>query len=213
MANYTVLLTGGIASGKSTVEALFQAQNINCIDTDKIARNLTNPIYAEAQLVLTEIFHYFGAEVFSDRKAFILDRRKLRTIIFNNLQAKLALEAIIHPRIFQKSQQELGLANSDYVILSVPLFHQASIYRSIIQRVLCVDIPVALQIQRLMCRDNIDKFAAQKIIAAQPSNTERLELADDIIDNQQAPNALKQQVLDLHHKYLQLAQDYKSKIH
>ncbi len=206
---FTVLLTGGIASGKTTVEKIFHRLGVPCVDTDLIARQLTNPTFPEALPILAEILQKFGTEVFSDIEAQLLDRAQLRRLIFNQPDKKKCLESILHPAIFEQVNIQLAKMTEGYAILSVPLFHRASRYRALANRVLCVNVPYGLQIERLMQRDQIDRGLATQIIAAQPSTQERLSLADDILENIHDIYYLTTTVYQLHVQYQHLVKQFK----
>ncbi|MEX2367688.1 MAG: dephospho-CoA kinase [Pseudohongiellaceae bacterium] len=196
MHRYIVGLTGGIASGKSTVADIFASHGIEIIDADVIARELV----ARGTASLGKITEYFGADILTDSGE--LDRNRLKNIIFNDSEAKLWLEGLLHPLIRQEIDKKIRSARSDYVILVVPLLLESGQYE-FVNRVLVVDAPEELQITRTMQRDGISRDAARKIIGAQMPGTKRLALADDIIQNHQSLAKLKQEVSKLHEFYRQ----------
>ena len=188
-------LTGGIASGKSTVADMFAALDIAIIDTDLIAREIVAP----GEPALDEIRHEFGDSVFDDEGN--LDRSAMRQIIFADPDAKARLESIMHPRIQAVTYERAASAGGRYQIIAVPLLTQSPI-RDFVDRVLVVDCDEKTQIRRLVARDNESEGQARRMLAAQASRDERLEIADDVIRNDGDLEATLQQVQTLHHRYL-----------
>ena len=191
-------LTGGIASGKSTVAEMFVALDVTIIDTDLIAREIVAP----GEPALDDIRHEFGDSVFDDEGN--LDRSAMRRIIFADPDAKARLESIMHPRIQAVTYERAANAGGRYQIIAVPLLTQSPI-RDFVDRVLVVDCDEKTQIRRLVARDNESEGQARRILAAQASRDERLEIADDIIRNDGDLEATLQQVKTLHHRYLAMA--------
>ena len=169
-------LTGGIASGKSTVADMFADLGVPIIDTDVIAREVVEP----GKPALAQIRERFG-EHFIDA-AGNLDRAALRREIFANDQARSDLEAILHPRIGAETRQQAGAADGDYQIIVVPLLVNSPLLH-FVDRVLVVDCDPSTQIQRLLARDAESAKQARKILAAQATREERLAIADDVIGN------------------------------
>ncbi len=193
-----VALTGGIASGKTTVSDLFQELGTPVIDTDVIARELVRP----GQPALARIVQHFGSSVLQADGQ--LDRRQLRRRIFDQTAERRALEAIMHPAIQDELDAQLDRLHAPYVILVIPLLAESGRqWRQ--DRVLLVDVPEALQIERLVRRDHCSKAEAEAALAAQASRRERLALADDIILNTGEREALARAVRELHDKYLAVA--------
>lgn len=203
-APFTLAVTGGIASGKSAVTSAFERRGIDVVDADIAARVLVEP----GQPALAEIVERFGAEVLDAQGR--LDRRRLRGIIFADPEARRALEGILHPRIRAWMWAQAQAARSPYVVLAIPLLTPGSRYPWI-SRVLVVDVPESLQIARLMARDGVDEAAARAALAAQIPRSERLALADDVLDNSGSLDALEDAVEALHARYLQLARASASK--
>ena len=199
MKPYTVGLTGGIGSGKSAVAALFAKRGIAVIDTDEIAHELTRPGGA----AIEQIRAAFGAGAIGADGA--LDRAKMRKLVFGNLAEKKKLEAILHPLIREESLRRGERAGSPYSILVIPLLAEGGIDRSRYERVLVVDCTEAQQIERAMRRSGLSEKEVRDILAAQTTREQRLALADDVIDNRGAPEALERQVSRLNEKYLTLA--------
>lgn len=195
---FRVALTGGIASGKSTVADMFADLGAAIIDTDVIARDVVQP----GQPALDEIRERFGDNVI-DAKG-LLDRRALRKIVFTDDEARLDLEAILHPRIGAATRQAAAAAPGPYQIIVVPLL-VGSPLAQFVDRVLVVDCDEELQIQRLLDRDAETVEQARRILAAQASREARLSIADDIITNDRGIEETRRQVRELHAIYKQMA--------
>jgi dephospho-CoA kinase len=195
---FRVALTGGIASGKSTVASLFAELGVPVIDTDVIAREVVEP----GQPALAAVVAAFGSEVLgSDGR---LDRRRLRERIFNDAAAKKRLEAILHPAIRAEMERQSEAAGGDYQLLVIPLLTEGG-RRDHIDRVLLVDVPEALQVERLMMRDGVSREQAVASLNAQATRAERLAMADDVLRNSGQPDELRDRVAELHGKYRALA--------
>jgi dephospho-CoA kinase len=195
---FRVALTGGIASGKSTVADLFAALDVPVIDTDVIARAVVEP----GQPALAQVVEAFGPEVVdSDGR---LDRRRLRERIFADHEAKRRLEAILHPAIRAEMERQSRAADGAYQVLVIPLLTEGK-RRDHVDRVLLVDVPEELQIQRLMTRDGVSHEQAKASLNAQATRAERLAMADDVLRNTGRPEDLRENVAALHERYLQLA--------
>lgn len=194
----TVGLTGGIGSGKTAVSDAFARLGVPIIDTDLLARELVMP----GQPALTEIAALFGTDSLTVDGA--LDRRYLRSRIFADPTLRQRLENILHPRIRQAVTQRLAALHAPYAIVVIPLLLETGM-TDLIQRILVVDAPESLQLQRVMARDHSDEEQARRILAAQIGRHERLAQADDIIDNSGPLSALAAQVITLHDRYQTLA--------
>ena len=192
-----VALTGGIASGKSTVAHLFAEHGVPVIDTDLIARQVVLP----GQPALGEIRESFGAEVFNGDGS--LNRAAMRKVIFADDKQRKTLEAIMHPRIQLETLRQAKTSGGDYQIIVVPLL-VGSALRDVVDRVLVVDCDENTQFQRLLRRDAESEEQARRILAAQASRAERLAIADDVIDNDGDLDATRRQVDELHEHYLKL---------
>lgn len=181
MATHCVLLTGGIASGKSTVSQYFQDQyHIQTVDTDRIAKKLTTPDTPLGQAVLKQLRAHFP-DVINDE--LILNRAVLRQKIFQDKTAKSLLESILHPLIYQECITEIKAINGAYCLVAIPLLHAQSPYLQLSTQIITVEASIALQIERLCSRDHISLELAQKMITSQPSKASRLRLATYIIDS------------------------------
>lgn len=196
---FTVGLTGGIGSGKSTVADCFAAQGVPVIDTDVIARDLTAPGGAALDGVRT----VFGETVMQANGT--LDRAALRRRVFADSAARRQLEAILHPRIRQVVDGMLATLTAPYALVVIPLLVETGGYRDVLNRVLVVDCPEDVQIARVKARSGLADDEIKAILAAQAGRAERLAVADDIIVNTATPEALRDEVAALHQRYLALA--------
>lgn len=194
-------LTGGIASGKTTVSDLFAELGVPVVDADVVARRAVEP----DQPALDELVAAFGDDILTTDG--VLDRGRLREKAFADAAARERLEAILHPRIREWMEAEIATADGPYVILSVPLLVEGDLLQRV-HRVLVVDVPEPVQRERLVRRDGSTPEQAEAILAAQSSRRNRLQHADDIIDNTGDPEALRQRVRRLHQDYLALAAAY-----
>ncbi|MCW8910952.1 MAG: dephospho-CoA kinase [Gammaproteobacteria bacterium] len=193
-------LTGGIGSGKSTVTRLFEKRNIPVIDTDVIARELVKP----GEEALKEITKAFGDSVIKENGE--LDRQALAKICFQNENARKKLETILHPRIRKAMNEQIHNVSAPYVIAVIPLLFETG-QTDQVDHILVVDCPEEIQIQRIKQRDNRDEQQIQEIIAAQSSRQTRLNMADDVIENQGDISDLDAKIGELHQKFLLMSQD------
>lgn len=191
-------LTGGIGCGKSAVSDLFAGLGVPVIDADVVAREVVEP----GRPALEEIARRFGPEtLLADGQ---LNRKRLRKLIFGDIQARKDLEAILHPRIRRSMQEQLRQLHSPYVILSIPLLLETG-QENTVDRLLVVDCSPELQIDRICARDGAAPDQAREILRAQCSRRDRLNAADDVIENNDSLEALEQKVRSLHGKYLALS--------
>ncbi|MCX8806913.1 dephospho-CoA kinase [Vibrio parahaemolyticus] len=189
-------LTGGIASGKTTVANLFKQQfKIDIVDADIVAREVVEP----GTPGLNAIIQHFGQDITHDDNA--LDRAKLREKIFSNPEEKAWLNALLHPIIREKMIEDLQQVTSDYALLVVPLLVENNL-DSLCDRVLVVDVEPETQISRTVKRDNVSEEQAHAILASQASRQQRLDIADDVVKNNPNDPDLLLQITDLHEKYL-----------
>jgi len=191
-------LTGGIASGKSAVSDGFARLGVPVIDTDRIARQVVEP----GQEGLEGIIQSFGQDFLDETGS--LDRRKMREAIFADPRLRSRLEAILHPLIRRQAWEQIRALDSPYCLLVIPLFTESESY-GWVDRVLVVDVPEEVQIERVMARDQITRSQAQAILSAQAGRMERLKIADDVLDNSGSLEELRSQVKRLHQKYLRVA--------
>ncbi len=189
-------LTGGIASGKTTVANLFKQQfKIDIVDADIVAREVVEP----GTPGLNAIIEHFGKGIIHDNQT--LNRTKLRERIFSNPEEKTWLNNLLHPIIREKMVDELKQVTSDYALLVVPLLIENKL-DSLCDRVLVVDVEPNTQISRTMKRDNVSEQQAQAILASQASRQDRLDKADDVVKNNPDDPELLLQITELHEKYL-----------
>ena len=192
-------VTGGIGSGKTTVANLFASLGVPVIDADKLARQMVAP----GQPAYEEILRHFGPEVLSESGE--LDRRQLRERIFSDSAKRDRLEAIVHPRVYAQMKQQLDCLQTPYAIIVVPLLIESGT-RELVDRVLVVDSPEELQIERTHRRDGTTRAAVQKILDAQLDRSARLSAADDVIENDASMGTLEKLVSKLHREYLREAE-------
>lgn len=195
---FTVGLTGGIGSGKSTVADCFASHGVPVIDTDVIARELTSGGEALAQIRAV-----FGDAVMQADGT--LDRAVLRRRVFADSAARRQLEAILHPRIRQAVERTLATLTAPYVLVVIPLLVETGGYRDLLDRVLVVDCPEDVQIARVMARSGLTRDEVRAVLAAQAGRAERLAVADDVIVNIASPEALRAEVATLHRRYQALS--------
>ena len=201
MSEFIVAITGGVASGKSTVDALFRARGVVVADADIAARDAVAP----GSDGLAEVVAEFGTGVLDATGQ--LDRPAMRRRVFADADARKRLEAIIHPRVREALRDLCRAATSAYAIASIPLLAEGGGREAYpwLQRILVVDVPDAVQLARLLQRDAIDEDLARTMIAAQASRRERLAIADDVLVNGGALDALPSQVEALDRFYRVLA--------
>jgi dephospho-CoA kinase len=195
---YIVALTGGIASGKTLVSDEFARLGVPVIDTDVIAHKSVEP----GQPALHEIADVFGSRIIDTNGR--LKRSKLRTLIFSDPKAREQLESILHPKIRQEVRKTIKSVTAAYCILVIPLLAENG-FNPNANRVLVVDVERDKQISRLIARDNYNRDQAIQALAIQASRQQRLEIADDVLNNSGLPRQARKQVKELHRKYLQLA--------
>jgi dephospho-CoA kinase len=200
-------LTGGIASGKSTVTHRFAELGVPVIDADVAARSVVEP----GKPGLARVVERFGPQVLDASGR--LDRKALRALIFNDSGSRQALDAILHPLIRADMEQQAAGAKGPYVVMAIPLLIEAGNARGRVDRILVVDADEALQIQRVQARDGSSAEDARAILASQATRAMRLAAADDVLLNSGTVADLRQAVDRLHEKYLQLAQTTRPKRH
>jgi dephospho-CoA kinase len=198
--SFVVGLTGGIGSGKSAAAAEFERLGATLVDADAIAHELT----AAGGAAMGEIRKVFGPEVLAASGA--LERDKMRARVFADPAAKQALEALLHPMIREESRRRIAGARGPYVIHVVPLLVESPEYRSRVDRVLVIDAPEELQVERVRSRSGLSEAQVRAIVAAQATRAQRLAAADDVIENRGTIEALRGQVAALHRKYLAYSQ-------
>ena len=194
---FTVGISGGIGSGKSAVADYFSGQGICIVDADIVARVVVEP----GTKALTAITERFGNDILTNGQ---LDRRKLRTIIFAAADERQWLENLLHPLIEQQIIDQLGQATSRYAVLVSPLMLEIG-QQVLVDRVLVVDVPEHIQIERTMTRDQMTEEQTRQILNSQISREQRLARAHDVVDNSGSLAQLHQYLEPLHQRYLRLA--------
>ena len=197
---FTVVLTGGIGSGKTAASDHFESLGVPVVDTDVIAKQIVEP----GQPALGEIARQLG-ERFIDKSG-RLDRKAVRSAIFSDPDKKARLEAILHPRIALEVQRRISALDYPYCILVIPLFTESGRY-DWVDRVLVVDVDESVQLERVTGRGQVSRQQARAILDAQASRNERLALADDVLDNSGSLAEMHAQIDRLHTEYLRLAGD------
>ncbi len=192
-------LTGGIGCGKSSASQCFAGLGVDVIDTDVIARMLTEP----HGLAMDSIKNSFGETMIAADGS--LDREKMRNLIFSDINHKRTLEKILHPLILSETLQQAKKTRSPYIIIVIPLLFEIDDYDEVVRRSLVVDCEEQQQLLRTMERSKLSEHQVKAIIATQVSRKNRLQKADDVIDNSQDLAYLKSQVAQLHRKYLSLS--------
>jgi dephospho-CoA kinase len=197
-------LTGGIGSGKTAVGKSLAKLGAGIVDTDFIAHQITAPHGKAIALIRDQ----FGSEFIGVDGA--LDRSKMRTLVFENPEARKMLEAITHPLIRQETiLQALKLAKDGvlYLVFVVPLLIESGNWQGVIDHLVVMDCPEETQIERVVQRSNLAHHEVERILAAQASRQERLSHADTVIKNQGSLEDLEVEVQNLHQKILQIQKD------
>jgi dephospho-CoA kinase len=198
--SYTIALTGGVASGKSTVSEQLGVLGALVVDTDVLARE----VVAANSPALAELVDSFGSAILTSDGA--LDRRAMRERVFADAEARRRLEGIVHPRIRDAALAAVAASQAPYVVLVVPLLYEHFDAYRWVDRVLVVDVLRATQKRRLLARDGIDNTLAEAMLDAQASREQRLSIADDVLENESDLASLATAVEAIHHQYLALAQ-------
>lgn len=197
---FRVGLTGGIGSGKSTVSALFAECGVTVIDSDTLSHQLTQPGGA----AIAAIRAAFGDDYINASGA--LDRARMRQLVFSDPAAKLRLESILHPLIrSQMLEQATTSESSPYQMLVIPLLFETPSYQKLVQLSLVVDCAESIQLARAMQRSGLDEATVRAIMAAQISRADRLQRADEVIHNDSNLDSLREQVKQLHQRYLAIS--------
>lgn len=194
-----VALTGGIGSGKTTVSQRLAELGAAVIDTDLIAHALTAPGGAAMAAIATA----FGPGAIAADGS--LDRVAMRRMIFNDARARHRLEAILHPLIRARMDEQLAQVQAPYAVLAIPLLFETG-WTDVADRILVVDLPESLQVARVMARGDLSAEEVRPILASQARRETRLQGADDLIDNSGILEDLMARTADLHRRYLRLAQ-------
>lgn len=198
MRPFTVVLTGGIASGKSECARRFATLGASVVDADVVARELVAP----GMPALDEIAAAFGAHMLDSSGS--LERAEMRALVFGDAEARRKLEAILHPRVRAELRTRAETVTGPYALLVVPLYVESGGY-DFVDRVCVVDLPRDVQLARAIARDRIAPSLAEAMLDAQASREQRLAIANDVIDNGGGLDALRAQVISLHQSYICLA--------
>jgi len=192
-------LTGGIASGKTTVAQRFMELGVPVIDADEAARAVVEP----GKPGLAEVLKRFGSGVVTEKGE--LDRRAVRNLIFHDPGARRDLEAILHPLIRADMELSAQQAVGPYIVMAIPLLVEGGSHDRV-DRILVVDVDEAVQLQRVMVRDGCTDQQARAILASQASRSARLATADDVLPNTGTVTDLRRAVDQLHERYLLLSE-------
>jgi dephospho-CoA kinase len=193
-----VAITGGIAAGKSLVASYFSALGVETIDADAVARDIVKP----GTRALKEIVEHFGSGILTPDGA--LDRAAMRARIYASPTDRRTLEKLLHPKIGNEIRRRSLSLNRDYVLIEIPLLAESGDYQWV-DRILVIDLPESLQIERVVKRDRTNEVVAKCVIAAQSTRSTRLKMADDVIINDAELEPVKRAVAHLHQLYTRLA--------
>ncbi|MBD3644011.1 dephospho-CoA kinase [Alcanivorax sp.] len=195
---FVVGLTGGIGSGKTAATDFLAQQGITIVDADLASRVVVEP----GQPALDRIAEHFGSHVLTEDGS--LDRRALREIVFADADALKVLEGITHPAIGEELKRQITASQSPYTVLVSPLLLETS-QKTLVDRILVIDAPAELQVQRTMERDHVPEGQVAAIMKAQMERTKRLDQADDVVENHGSLQAFHEQLAGLHQRYLKMA--------
>jgi dephospho-CoA kinase len=195
---YVVGLTGGIGSGKSTLTRLLIGLGIEVIDADDVSREVVTP----GSSALNAIVERFGNKILNADGT--LKRERLRGLIFTDAEAKHWVEHLLHPLIRARILERIESSSSPWLLLAAPLLLENNAY-DVVDRVLVIDVPEALQLERAMRRDNASKEEVTRIMQSQMPRNKRLAVADDVVENSGDPLQLQEQLLPLIKRYEELA--------
>ena len=195
---FTVGLTGGIGSGKTTIARFFLDHNIEVINADQVARKVVEP----RTTALLRIKKRFGSEILINEET--LNRPLLREKIFKDSNQRIWLESLLHPLIEEKITQLIESAVSQYVILESPLLLETKQHK-LVNRILVVDVSPEIQLERAISRDGGSEATIKAIMNSQISRNDRISLADDIINNEQNFQSVQRRLIKFHQNYLNLA--------
>ena len=187
-------LTGGVGCGKSAVADIFKKDfNVPVIDADVIARRLT-----ETEEIRERLYEAFGGAYFDNNR--ILLREQLRQAVFADAGIRRILEDLLHPLVYREIRRQLSQLDAGYCILVVPLLLETG-REGLVDHILVIDCAVELQVERVVVRDNCSETHVWDIISAQLGRDARLERADDVLDNDNSLESLREKVAILHDKY------------
>ena len=192
-------LTGGIGSGKSVASDKFKSLGVAVVDADVASRTVVEP----GKPALKEIQDHFGSGIITAEGK--LDRNKLREIIATDAKERKWLESVLHPKIGEQITKEISESTSIYTLFVAPLLLETN-SQEMCSRVVVVDVPKDVQIQRTAKRDKVSSNQVEQMVAAQMEREKRLEKADDVLLNSGTIEDLEKQVEELHKKYIQMAE-------
>ena len=195
---YIVGLTGGIGSGKTTIANFFSENNIEVINADQLARRVVEP----GTSALLQIKKKFGDQILTESNG--LNRSLLREIIFSDERKRVWLENLLHPLIDDEISKSMKLAVSQYVILESPLLLETDQHK-FVNRILVVDVSPEVQLKRTLSRDGGSEATVKAIINSQLTRLQRLNMADDVINNEQDLQSVRIELESLHQNYLSMA--------
>ena len=198
-ATFSLGLTGGIGSGKTTIANIFGELGATLIDTDLIAHQLT----VTGGLAIAAIQAQFGNSFLTADGA--MNRAAMRELVFSDPVQKSRLESILHPLIRQETERAASVASGDYPIFVVPLLVESGNWKTRVSRILVVDCNEEVQIQRVMSRNDLSRQQVVAIMQNQVSRQQRLTAADDVIVNEGSIAEIREAVTALHRQYLALA--------
>ena len=192
-------LTGGIGSGKSVASDKFKSLGVAVVDADVASRTVVEP----GKPALKEIQDHFGSGIITAEGK--LDRNKLREIIATDAKERKWLESVLHPKIGEQITKEISESTSVYTLFVAPLLLETN-SQEMCSRVVVVDVPKDVQIQRTAKRDKVSSNQVEQMVAAQMKREKRLEKADDVLLNNGTIEDLEKQVEELHKKYIQMVE-------
>ena len=195
---YTIAVTGGIGSGKTKISKLFHELGVPVIDSDVIARDVTQP----GQPVFEKILQQFGRDILDNDD--VIDRTKLAEIVFDDAEQRVFLERLLHPIIFEEINKRINTVNFPYCLVVIPLLIETGSANQF-DRVLVIDVPEEIQKERVLKRDDYKNDTINRILESQSNRIERNIIADDLIDNTLELTELQQTIRKLHDEYLRLA--------
>jgi dephospho-CoA kinase len=193
-------LTGGIASGKSTVAAEFARLGVPVVDADVVARELTAPGSPALKQLVTEL----GEHILDSHGR--LERARLRRQLFVDAALRARVERVLHPLVIHRLKESLARFKTPYAVAVIPLLAENPEARALVDRVLVVDCPEDTQLARLMKRDRESTESAQAMLAAQASRQRRLAAGDDILNNDREAGEFRDSIYKLHRLYLDIAE-------
>ena len=195
---YIVGLTGGIGSGKTTIAYFFSERDIEVINADQLARKVVQP----GTIALSQIKQKFGDKILTE--SYGLNRSLLREIVFKDERQRVWLENLLHPLIEDEINKSIESALSQYVVLESPLLLETNQHK-LVNRILVIDVSPEIQLKRTLSRDGGSEATIKAIINSQLTRLQRLNMADDVINNEQDLKSVRIELESLHQNYLSMA--------